>query len=52
MAIQLNAALASDRSPQKEWLSQKPLLKRIDEYNYMKYTIPAMKQKKDRVKAK
>jgi hypothetical protein len=52
VAIQLNAALASDRSPQKEWLSQKPLLKRIDEYNYMKYTIPAMKQKKDRVKAK
>jgi hypothetical protein len=48
MAVQLYAELASDADPRKEWLSRKPLLKRIDEYNYMKYTVPAMKQKKAR----
>jgi hypothetical protein len=32
-------------------LSGKPLLKRIDEYNYMKYAVPAMKEKKARGKA-
>jgi hypothetical protein len=51
MAVQLQAELASDDSPRKEWLSRKTLLKRIDEYNYMKYTVPAMKQKKTRKEA-
>ncbi len=48
MAVQLKAELASDVDARKEWLSNKPLLKRIDEYSYMKYTIPAMKEKKAR----
>jgi hypothetical protein len=46
MAAQLNAELASDGDARKEWQLRKPLLKRIDEYNYMKYTVPAMEQKK------
>jgi hypothetical protein len=50
MAAQLNAELADDGDARKEWLLRKPLLKRIDEYNYMKYTMPAMKQKKARAK--
>lgn len=48
---QLNAELASDGDARKGWLARKPLLKRIDEYNYMKCTIPAMKQKKARTEA-
>jgi len=52
IAAQLTTELASAGESQKEWLSRKPLLKRIDEYNYMKYTVPAMKLKKDRAKAK
>jgi hypothetical protein len=52
IAAQLTAELASAEELQKEWLSRKPLLKRIDEYNYMKYTVPAMKLKKERAKAK
>jgi hypothetical protein len=51
MSVQLNAELASVGDARKEWLARKPLLKRIDEYNYMKYTVPAMKQKKARAKA-
>lgn len=51
MAGLLSAELASDGGPREEWLSRKPLLKRIDEYNYMKYTVPAMKEKKARAKA-
>lgn len=52
IAAHLTAELASAGELHKEWLSRKPLLKRIDEYNYMKYTVPAMKQKKDRAKTK
>lgn len=48
IAAQLNVELSSDGDARREWLSRKPLLKRIDEYNYMKYTVPAMKQKKAR----
>jgi hypothetical protein len=51
IAVQLNTELASDGEARKEWLLQKPLLKRIDEFNYMKYTVPAMKEKKVRAKA-
>jgi hypothetical protein len=50
IAAQFNAELASDGDPRKAWLSRKPLLKRIDEYNYMKYTASAMKRKKGRAK--
>ena len=49
IAVQLNAELAGD--PRKEWLSKKTLLKRIDEYNYMRYTVPAMKDKKARAQS-
>jgi len=53
MAAQLSVELAADRSSRKEWLSTKTLLKRIDEYNYMKYTVPnlsaAKKQRKTQV---
>jgi len=52
IAAHLAAELASAGGLQKEWLSRKPLLKRIDEYNYMKYSVPAMKQKRDRAKVK
>jgi hypothetical protein len=51
MAVQLRDELANDGDVRKEWLSSKTLLKRIDEHNCMKYTIPAMKQKKVRAKA-
>lgn len=51
IAVQLNADLASEGDARKEWLLRKPLLKRIDEHNYMKYTVPAMEQKKARAKA-
>jgi hypothetical protein len=51
MALQLSAELAGDGDARKEWLSRKLLLKRIDEYNYMKYTVPAMQKKKARAKA-
>ena len=51
ITVQLKAELASDGDGRKDWLSRKTLLKRIDEYNYMKYTVPAMKQKKARAKA-
>ena len=46
MVVQLNAELAGGQP--REWLLRKTLLKRIDEYNYMKYTVPAMKEKKAR----
>ena len=52
ISAQLTTELASAGELQREWLLRKPLLKRIDEYNYMKYTVPAMRQKKDRVKAR
>ncbi len=42
IAVQLSTELANDTSARKEWLSKKTLLKRIDEYNYMKYTVPAL----------
>jgi hypothetical protein len=51
MAVQLKDELARDETPRNEWLCRKTLLKRIDEYNYMKYTVPAMKEKKARAKA-
>jgi hypothetical protein len=52
IAVKLTAELANEGDVQKEWLSRKPLLKRIDEFNYMKYTVPAMRQKKERAKPK
>lgn len=43
-AVELNAELVSDDNlPRKEWLLKKTLLKRIDEYNYWKFTIPALR---------
>jgi hypothetical protein len=52
IAVKLTAELVNDGDVEKEWLSRKPLLKRIDEFNYMKYTVPAMRQKKERTRAK
>lgn len=51
-AVQLKGELATDEDARKEWLSRKTLLKRIDEYNYMKYTVPALEQEKARRKAR
>jgi len=45
IAAQLGVELANDGGTRKQWLSNKSLLKRIDEYNYMTFTIPAMKGK-------
>lgn len=49
LAAQLSVELAREKSQRTEWLAKKTLLKRIDEYNYMKYTVPkvgsAKKQK-------
>jgi len=50
IAVQLTTDLATAAEPEKEWLSRKPLLKRIDEYNYMKYTIPGLKKTKAKAK--
>jgi hypothetical protein len=52
VAVKLTGELLNDGVTQREWLSRKPLLKRIDEFNYMKYTVPAMKQKKERAKGR
>lgn len=52
LAILISDQLADDTTPQKEWLLRKPLLKRIDEYNYMKYTVAEMERRKPRAKAK
>lgn len=52
IALELNAELAADIGTRKEWMVQKPLPKRIDEYNYMKYTVPGLKEKKERAEAK
>jgi hypothetical protein len=52
MAAQLTAEMASHTDARTEWLSRKTLLKRIDEYNYMQYTVAAMKQKKARTEAR
>lgn len=46
IAVQLKAEMASTDEEQKEWLLRKPLLKRIDEYNYMRYTVTAMERKR------
>ena len=51
LAAQLASELATDGDARKEWISRKPLLKRMDEYNYMKFTVPALKGKKTRAKA-
>lgn len=51
LAVQLTAELAADEGPRKRWLLGKTLLKRIDEFNYMQYTAPAMKQKRTKTKA-
>jgi len=48
-AIQISNELATEESPRKLWLSEKPLLKRIDEYNYMKYTVPELGWRNARV---
>jgi hypothetical protein len=42
VAGQIKAELENDPSCWKEWLSKKTLLKRIDEYNYMKFTVPKL----------
>jgi hypothetical protein len=51
LAVQLSAELATCGDARKEWLTRKTLLKRIDECNYMKYTVPAMQQGRARRKA-
>jgi len=44
----LRVELASEQSPRKEWLSKKTLLKRIDEYNYVTFTLPSLAQQRSR----
>jgi len=51
LAIRISSELACEESPRKSWLSEEPLLKRIDEYNYMKYTDPELQKRKVRAKA-
>ena len=47
-AVHLSAELANASASLREWLGKKTLLKRIDEYNYMKFTVPAMRDKQAR----
>jgi hypothetical protein len=42
MATLLDAELDPVKDPLPEWFPKKTFLKRIDEYNYWKYTIPQM----------
>jgi len=48
----LKLELAGQQSTQKEWLSKKTLLKRIDEYNYVTFTLPSLAQLRNKRKAK
>lgn len=48
----LRVELAGDKSPRTEWLSKKTLLKRIDEYNYVTFTLPRLAQQRNRNKPK
>jgi hypothetical protein len=42
LIISLTNELGSEQSSRSEWLSSKTLLKRLDEYNYVSYTLPAL----------
>jgi len=52
IAIQLSSEMKNEGGTRKDWLLSKTWLKRIDEHNYMKYTLPAMREKKARPKTR
>lgn len=52
LVVLLRAELTTDQSARKEWLSKKTVLKRIDEYNYVNYTLPALAIQRSRKKPK
>ena len=52
LAVQLNTELSRNEDVRRSWLSKKTLLKRIDEFNYMEFTVAAMEEKKARNKVK
>lgn len=46
VAISLRGEITCDPSPRRDWLLKKTLLKRIDEHNYVTYTLPNLSSAK------
>lgn len=52
IAIRLKKDLAKRDPATSAWLLQKPLLKRIDEYSYVTFTLPELKRQRERRQTK
>ena len=48
IAIALTKELADTDTTAKVWLLQKPLLKRIDEYSYVTFTLPELRRQREK----
>lgn len=52
LASSLESEIAKAPLATDSWLLSKPLLKRIDEHNYVTFTLPELKKQRDKRKQK
>jgi hypothetical protein len=52
IAASVESEIASAPASTKSWLMSKPLLKRIDEYNYVTFTLPELQKEREKRKQK